>query len=230
MRVLRLSAGAQVVVLDGAGHEHVCVVEALTRHSVELAVVHRNDCPRPPYRLILIQAVTKGRSMDLIIQKATELGAYRLIPILAERSVPQLEGERVSARVERWVSVAVEAIKQCGSPWLPMVDPPRTLQAWLDRGERFDLALLASLQPDGVHPRDRLEALWRNRGPEVLEVAVWIGPEGDFTVSETGLIVAAGAFPVTLGPQVLRSETAALYALSCFAYEMQYQASMRKAR
>jgi hypothetical protein len=95
----------------------------------------------------LIQAVTKPKSMELIVQKATELGATRLVPVLSERSVAQLAGEAAERKTEKWRTIAIEAIKQCGSPWLPAIEEPVKPGVFLARGERFDLVLLASLQP-----------------------------------------------------------------------------------
>src|SRR5204863_3917624 len=111
----------------------------------------------------------------------------------------------------KWQLIAVESIKQCGSPWLPQIDPPVTHQQFLARKEKFDLALLASLQPDAAHPRAYFETFQRdhNRLPE--SICVWVGPEGDFSPTELEAIRATGALPITLGPNVLRSETAALY-------------------
>jgi 16S rRNA (uracil1498-N3)-methyltransferase len=111
----------------------------------------------------------------------------------------------------------VEAIKQCGQRWLPQVEPPITLPAWLARGEKFDLTLVASLQNDSLH----LRAHFPPGARQPRTVCVWIGPEGDFAPEEMEAIKGAGARPITLGPLVLRSETAAVCALSILNYELQ---------
>lgn len=220
-QVLRVARGERVVVLDGNGHEYLCAVAGLARHTVSLLVLQTNLLPKPPWRLTLIQAVTKAKSMELIVQKATELGASRIVPIVSERSVPQLPDQTAARKVEKWRAIAVEAIKQCGSPWLPQIDTPQTPQAQLARNEAFELALLASLQPGSRHPREYFQAHAAEHQQRPRSVAVWVGPEGDFTPAELHTIKSAGALPITLGPLVLRSETAALYCLAVLSYELQ---------
>ena len=221
LSVLRLGPGERVVVLDGAGHELLCDVRATAGGRVDLAVQQRHPLTSLPCRLTLIQAMTKPKSMEIIVQKATELGATRLVPVLSERSVAQLDGEAAGRKTEKWRAIAIEAIKQCGSPWLPAIDEPVKPGVFLARGERFDLTLLASLQPGAMHPREVLQAYQAEHGRPPRQLAVWVGPEGDFTPAELGAIRGSGAQPVTLGPLVLRSETAAIYCLSFLSYELQ---------
>ncbi|MCL4179136.1 MAG: RNA methyltransferase, partial [Verrucomicrobia bacterium] len=167
-----------------------------------------------------IQAVLKGRAMEWLVQKATELGVARIVPITAERTVSQLDSGGAVGRREKWRAIAVEGIKQCGSVWLPEIALPMTVSEHLERRERSDLVLVASLQPDARHPRRCLESFVSARGRFPESVSVWIGPEGDFTRVELGRIVETGAWPVTLGRSVLRSETAALYLISVLQYEL----------
>jgi len=221
LSVLRLGPGERVVVLDGAGHELLCDVRDTAGGRLELTVRQRNPLTLLPCRLTLIQAMTKPKSMEIIVQKATELGATRLVPVLSERSVAQLDGEAAGRKTEKWRAIAIEAIKQCGSPWLPAIDEPVKPGVFLARGEGFDLTLLASLQPGAMHPREVLQAYQAEHGRPPRQLAVWVGPEGDFTPAELGAIRGSGAQPVTLGPLVLRSETAAIYCLSFLSYELQ---------
>ncbi|HZM02134.1 MAG TPA: RsmE family RNA methyltransferase, partial [Candidatus Saccharimonadales bacterium] len=162
----------------------------------------------------LVQAIPKGKLLDTIIQKATELGAARIIPLLAERVAAHLDDEGVKHKHEKWRHTAIEAVKQCGQRWLPQVEPAITLTALLARKDDVGLSLLGSLQNDARHPREHFGLLPKS-------VRVWIGPEGDFSPAEVRLIQESGALPITLGPLVLRSDTAALYALSVVSYELQ---------
>lgn len=221
MTVLRIREGERVALLDGAGHEFLCEPRRSARSELEFAVVQENSIPALPCKITLIQSLTKGKSMDFIVQKATELGAHRIIPILSERSIPEPGEDKVA----KWVSTAIESIKQCGSPWLPLIDPPQSCTALLAAPGKWDLRLLASLQSHAQHPRERLEEyrLEHRRGPR--SVAVWIGPEGDFTPAEIHAISGSGALPITLGPLILRSETAAIYCLSILNYELQAAAA-----
>lgn len=220
LHVLRLRPGERVVVLDGAGQELSCEVGDSDRHTLRLAVRHKNFTPPLPYEITLIQAVPKGKIFENIIQKATELGVSRIVPLLSERVATHLDGETSAAKAEKWRLTAVEAIKQCGSAWLPRIEAPLSPKEYLARGESYDLNLIASLQPDSRHPRTFFQAFWAERTRLPQTVCVWVGPEGDFTPAELHAAKAAGALPINLGRLVLRSETAAIYCLSVLNYEL----------
>ncbi len=215
LAVLRLQAGDEVSILDGAGREFLCKVRAADRKTLALDVCQTYSSPEPACRITLVQAVPKGKLIETIIQKATELGAYRVIPLLSERVVTHLDEESARDKGGKWQHVAIEAIKQCGQRWLPRVETPVTLPDLLARQEKFDLSLVGSLRDDARHPREYF------RGKRPATVRLWIGPEGDFTDAELAAIRGAGGQPITLGPLVLRSDTAALYTLSIVNYELQ---------
>jgi 16S rRNA (uracil1498-N3)-methyltransferase len=217
--VLRLRPGDPLVVLDGAGHECRCVIRSSGRKRVELTVQEKKFTAAPPCAVTLLAAIPKGK-MEIIVEKATELGAARVVPLLTGRTVVHIDPAGAEAKVEKWRQVAIEAIKQCGSPWLPEITRPMTPAQFLGRGEKTDLSLIACLQPGSRHPRESFEAFRAaaRRLPQTL--CVWVGPEGDFTPEEYQSIQAAGAQPITLGPLVLRADTAALYCLSVLNYEL----------
>jgi 16S rRNA (uracil1498-N3)-methyltransferase len=221
LHVLRLRQGERVVILDGAGHEFLCEARELAHDTVKLGVMQKNFIPPLPYQITLVQAIPKGKIIESIIQKATELGAARVVPLLSERVVAHLDEGASEDKAEKWRSIAVEAIKQCGSPWLPEIETPISPKAFLARGEKFDLPLIASLQPDSKHPRELFKRFYAERGRLPQSVCVWVGPEGDFTPAEVSAAKSAGAVPITLGRLVLRSETAAIYCLSVLNYELQ---------
>ena len=220
LRVLRVRPGDRAVVLDGDGSEFLCSITSAGRNSVHLQVKQKTANPPLSHRLTLIQAIPKGKAMDLIVQKATELGVSRVVPILSERTIAHLEEELGSAKIEKWQATAIEAIKQCGSAWLPRFDPPLSPQEFLSKSEPFDISMIATLQSAARHPREFVDAYRQDRRAAPQSIAVWIGPEGDFTPSEINLIRSHGALPITLGPLVLRSETAALYSLAILNYEL----------
>jgi 16S rRNA (uracil1498-N3)-methyltransferase len=222
LHVLRLRVGDRVIVVDGEGRECLCEIRAVDRHRAALAVLQRQAFSPLPCQLTLLQAVPKGKTMDWIIEKATELGVRRVVPIQSERSVPQWGAEALPKKTAKWRLTAIEAMKQCGSAWLPQVDAAVTPRGFLARGEPFDLMLVASLQPDAQHLRAVLTAFEKEHRRRPHTVAVWIGPEGDFTPAELHTIKAAGAWPMTLGPLVLRTETAATCALAVLNYELQH--------
>ncbi len=149
------------------------------------------------------------------------MGAGRIVPLLTERVVTQLDGEGAEGKREKWQQVAIEAIKQCGAAWLPKVEAPQTISEFLARAEKIELPLVGSLQTERRHPREWIEEFQQQHGRLPRSAGVWIGPEGDFTLAELQAIEAAGAKPITLGSLTLRVETAAIYCLSFLNYELQ---------
>jgi 16S rRNA (uracil1498-N3)-methyltransferase len=221
LKVLRVKYGELVAVLDGAGNEFLCTVENCSRDAVTLSVSLKNFKPPPPCRITLLVAIPKGKIIEGIIQKSVELGAHRIVPILSERVVTQLDGESGEHKRDKWRGVAIEAIKQCGAPWLPEIEAPVTIENFLARKEKFDLSLVASLQKERRHPQEVLQEFEKADGRLPQSIGVWIGPEGDFTLDELKAIQESGATPVSLGKLVLRVETAAVYCLSVLNYELQ---------
>jgi 16S rRNA (uracil1498-N3)-methyltransferase len=171
-------------------------------------------------RLTLLQAIPKGKTFEVIVQKATELGAHRVVPLVTERVVTRLEKD-AEHKMGKWRQVAIESIKQCGSPWLPEISPPATLAQLFAQKEEYDLSLVAALTGDRQHPRRVFEQFQRERNQLPASIGIWVGPEGDFTADELAAILAQGAKPISLGANVLRAETAAIYCLSVLSYELQ---------
>jgi 16S rRNA (uracil1498-N3)-methyltransferase len=221
LRVLRVRRGDRVVVLNGAGVEFICDVETFDRDKVQLAIVEQKTAAPPPCKITLIQALPKAKIIESIIQKATELGVGRIVPLLSERVVTDLDEKHAERKAEKWQQIAIEAIKQCGAAWLPRVESPITPGKLLERNEQFELPLLASLQPGARHPRDYFREFQSRHGRKPKSACIWVGPEGDFTPDETCSITVNGALPMTLGRAVLRVETAATYCLSILTYEIE---------
>jgi len=220
LHVLRLERGELVTVLDGAGGACLCEAQEVQKDSVALAVREKKFTPAPPCPITLLVAVPKGKIIEDIIQKAVELGVQRVVPLLTARVVVQLDAAGAAAKRDKWQQVAVEAIKQCGAPWLPPVETPQTIEAYLERGEKIELPLVGSLQTERRHPREWILEFEKQHARRPASASVWIGPEGDFTLAELQAIEAAGAKPITLGELTLRVETAAIYCLSFLNYEL----------
>jgi 16S rRNA (uracil1498-N3)-methyltransferase len=220
LHVLRLRSGEQVAVLDGNGGELICEIQGAQADTLTLRVLRRNTSPAPPFRVTLLQAVPKGQIMESIIQKATELGAHRVVPLITERVATRLDAKDAVRKAAKWQQVAIEAIKQCGSLWLPKIETPVAPADFLARHERFDLPLIASLQPGSRHAREYFQQFQAAHKHKPESACVWIGPEGDFTPEEVAAVQATGALPISLGPLVLRVETAATYCLSILNYEL----------
>src|ERR1043166_6052051 len=142
LHVLRVREGERVTVLNGVGSELQCEITGQMRGALPLRVLNRKVFPAPLCAITLLQAIPKGKIMESIIQKATELGVSRIVPILSERVVTQVDAAGAEAKGHKWQQVAMEAIKQCGSAWLPKVEAPLALKEFMARGERFELALV----------------------------------------------------------------------------------------
>jgi 16S rRNA (uracil1498-N3)-methyltransferase len=229
LHVLRVRSGETAMVLDGAGQEYRCEVESCGRQLVGLRVLEQRQVAPPPFQVTLVQGLPKGKLIEAIIQKATELGAYRVVPLLSERVVIRLDKKEAAAKALKWQAVAIEAIKQCGSAWLTKVEAPIALADYLARADAAELAFVGSLKQSSKHPRLYFEDFLKQRNRKPRTVSVWVGPEGDFTPAEVEMIQARGVLPITLGPLVLRSETAALYCLSVVNYELQNSAPFPRA-
>jgi len=218
LRVMRIRRGERVTVLNGAGEAFLCEVAQFDRDKVQLRLLERHAAPPLPCHITLVQAIPKGK-MEFIIQKATELGVSRIVPLLSDRVIVQSTRER-SGKVDKWRTIALEAIKQCGSAWLPEIENPLSIPQFLARQESFELNLLASLQSDSGHPGRLFHTFQKQHGRQAQKVCIWIGPEGDFSPEEIDQIRSAGASPISLGTLVLRSDTAALCCLAIVNYEL----------
>jgi len=220
--VLRLREGNRVVVFNGTGTEVTAEITLLTKREVGLRPLFTHTTPRPGAAVTLAQAIPKGKNMDLVIQKAAELGASEIVPLISERTVVRLDAAEAADKQEKWQRVAIEACKQCGQNHLPQVHSPVTLDRFFFRRPARDLMIIAAIEP-GARRLKELLAEWAVLHPGKLKpasVLVLIGPEGDFTPSETGLAKSQGCQPMSLGPIILRTETAAIYSLSTLAHEL----------
>ena len=214
MRVLRLGPGDGVTLLDGAGVEARGSIIAADKRAVRVAVRERIVHPPLHCEVTLLQALPKGRLMDSIVEKATELGVSRIVPLLTEHTVSRPDEDHAASKLEKWQTTALEAVKQCGNPWLPRVEAPVSFVDFLRRNERFDLALVASLHPGARSMRAVFAEFQAREGRRPASVAVWVGPEGDFTPQEIAALVSSGVQPITLGRLVLRCDTAAVTTLA----------------
>lgn len=217
--VMRCREGERIVVFNGAGAEAEAEIASASKGRVELRTKLLSSTPRPSVSLTLAQAVPKGKNMDLIVQKATELGATRIVPLLSERTVVQVESREMERKREKWRRVAVEACKQCGQNWIPEIDAPTRVEPFV-RQARDPLRLVAAIGPESRPLKAILAARSEEGEPPPAAAALMIGPEGDFTPAELSAALSHGFLALSLGPIILRSETAAIYALSIAGHEL----------
>jgi 16S rRNA (uracil1498-N3)-methyltransferase len=219
--VLRMQRGDKVVLFNGRGREITGEIVDLTRGEIQLRKLHESGTPPLRCHIALGQAIPKGKNMELIVQKAVEIGASEIIPLISARTIVDLDDEEARQKQTKWQTVVIEAAKQCGQNWLPQVHTPQTMKDFFaDLSRPFDLRLIGSLQPGALHLKKILADYSNEHGDLPERVLMLIGPEGDFTPAELALARSHGCRPITLGPIVLRVETAALYCLSVLSYEL----------
>jgi 16S rRNA (uracil1498-N3)-methyltransferase len=211
-RALRLAPGAEVTLFDGLGHQALATIVGIDAEKVTFRVgelIEGTAADRP--QLTLILALLKGEKMDLVVQKATELGVAAIVPAATDRSVVRLEAERATGRAARWRKIAAEAARQCGRADVPRVDEPITLSAALagapESGPRI---LLHGGGSTGRPLRELLEP--------AAQVTLAVGPEGGFSETEVATAQAQGFAIAGVGPLVLRAETAAIAACAIVAH------------
>jgi len=214
-RVLRMGAGAELVVLDGQGGAYRAVIRELVRDGFTAAITGMAEANgEPEVSITLVQGLPKGDKMDYVVQKATEVGVSRIIPLASERSVVQAREQRWDKKRERWERIAASAAEQAFRLLVPKILPVMTLPEALD-----------SINPEAfiIFPweeerENSLKTLLRSH-PPASEVYIFIGPEGGFTENEARMASDRGAHRVTLGPRILRTETAGPLATALVLYE-----------
>jgi 16S rRNA (uracil1498-N3)-methyltransferase len=211
-RVLRLEPGDALTVFDGRGGEYAARIEAIRKGAVivELQELSASNC-ESPLALTLAQGVSRGERMDWVVQKATELGVTRIVPILTERTVVKLDARQAERKRAHWRGIAVAACEQSGRERIPDVAAPLGLQEFLQGIDSGATRLL--LSPTGTQRVADLRTA-------ASGIVVLIGPEGGLAETEQRAAVAAGFRAVRLGPRVLRTETAAVAALTLLQHQM----------
>ncbi len=208
VQVLRMQPGDVITLFNGEGGEFDATVTRMGRSDVEVEVGVHHPIEREASRALhLLAGITANERMDWLVEKATELGVASITPLMAERSVLKLKGERADKKLAHWQGVAVAAAEQCGRNRVPVIHAAVTLSDWLKKappGQRWVLSLSEGTQPLSQMPTD---------GP----VTVLSGPEGGLSPAEEASALAGGFAPVTLGARVLRAETAPLAVLAVCA-------------
>jgi 16S rRNA (uracil1498-N3)-methyltransferase len=209
LRVLRLKSGDTVTLFNGDGHEYPARLLTAGIRDVRAEVAARASPVREsPLRITLIQALARGEKMDWIIQKATELGVARIVPVATERSEVKLDAARAGIRREHWRAVAIAACEQCGRNVIPAIEAPVELSAWLKTTQAPQAESRWVMHPDGTaHVRD-LQAASREK------MLLAIGPEGGFGASDLDALHGAAFHGLSLGPRILRTETAGVVAIA----------------
>lgn len=217
--VLRMKPGEEIAVSNGTdGREYRCGIESFTEDEVICSLRFvKEDGVELPSRIFLFQGLPKADKMELIVQKAVELGAYEVIPVAARRCVVRLDEKKAASRISRWQGIAEAAAKQSRRGIIPQVHPVMNMREAVAYARTMEVKLIPyELAENMGHTKEVLGAVKPG-----TDIAVFIGPEGGFEQEEIELAMAAGIEPVTLGRRILRTETAGLTVLSWLMYHLE---------
>ncbi|MGH8194008.1 MAG: 16S rRNA (uracil(1498)-N(3))-methyltransferase [Woeseiaceae bacterium] len=206
-RVLRLRTGDGLVLFDGSGGEYDAVVSETSRNGVTVVVgKHRKEDRESPLAVNLLQGISRGDRMDFVVQKATELGVHRITPVVTEFSVVRLATAKAEKRMQHWTRVAQSACEQAGRTRVPAIDTPQPLS------RRLETAVPRGASRVVLHPGASMSLATLKNVVDRIELL--IGPEGGLSDAEYAMAIEAGFAPCSLGPRILRTETAAIAALA----------------
>ncbi len=212
-RVMRAAVGDQIELFDGAGRSAIGEIESLSRSEVRCRVLSSETHQPVPHPITLCQAIPKGGNMELIVQKSVELGVSSIQPLITAHTVARPES--LGKKRLKWQRIALEACKQCGQNFFPEVKKPLLFSDWLKSEPQFETAIVASLDDIAVPLKSMLID-----SPIAGNVALLIGPEGDFSEEEYQSAYGLGFKPISFGNIVMRVETATMYGLSILQHEI----------
>jgi 16S rRNA (uracil1498-N3)-methyltransferase len=206
-RALRLNVGDNAIIFNGDGFDYACTLTSVKKNTVTAKITSANAISNEsPLNITLLQGISSGDRMDFTIQKAVELGVKKIQPINSKRSVVKLTQERAEKRIEHWQNVAISACEQSGRAFVPKVLPPLSLENWLSQNP-YNNTLRILLNPVGAKRLEEIEK-------PASTIELLIGAEGGLSQAEIDLASAQHFQSIVLGPRILRTETAALTAIS----------------
>lgn len=214
--VLRMKIGETVLVSDGNDREYTCTLQDISDEEV-IAKIEDVDGPTRelPIKVTLFQALPKGDKMETIIQKMVELGAYEIVPVSTKRCIVKLDDKKAAAKVKRWNAIAESAAKQSKRGIIPQVTMPMSYKNGLKKAEEMDMVLIPYENAENMtHTREVI-----SRIKEGMNVGIFVGPEGGFATEEVEEAINSGAFDITLGRRILRTETAGMALMSVLMFE-----------
>jgi 16S rRNA (uracil1498-N3)-methyltransferase len=214
-RSLRMAEGDEAIVCDGEGTEYLTRLVRIRDEECQCEIIERLDSEtEPPVNITLCMAYPKGDKLEVVIQKAVELGASRIIPFESSRCIKRPKAEKAEKQTARLERIAEEAAKQCGRAKIPTVSQPMSFSQMLDEATKTSLALFCYENEDGLTVKNILA---ENDKPD--SIAIIVGSEGGFSAEEAAVAIEAGCKSVSLGNRILRCETAPSFVLSAISYE-----------
>ena len=216
--VLRMKTGEELTIGDGDGWLYLCVVESYEEDMAVLKILEKKkDESELPSKIYLFQGLPKSDKMELIIQKAVELGVAEIVPMATKRAVVKLDAKKAAKKVQRWNEIAKSAAKQSKRGLIPEVKPVMSFKEAVEYGKSMDMLLIPYEDAKGIaHSREVVETV-----KDKKSLGIYIGPEGGFPEEEVSLAMKAGAEPVTLGHRILRTETAGMTLLSILMFMLE---------
>lgn len=212
-KVLRLRCGDEIIICDSCGSDYVCAIEDISPSQVVARILQKSpNTAESPLRITVYQGLPKSDKMDYIVQKCVELGVVSIVPVATARAVVKLHDEE--KKRTRWQKIAAEAAKQCGRGIIPQVGAVQSFAEVIDSLDADALNILPYENENQHRLKDALNGFEGNR------VNIIIGPEGGFDPSETDAALQKGVHVVTLGPRILRTETAPIAAVSAVMYQL----------
>ena len=214
--VLRAVTGDKLIVSDGSGNEYTVCIDNIYKDKISAAIIEAaKNRTEPPVEVTLFQGIPKSDKMDTIIQKSVELGISRIVPVITERTVVRFDNSRdMEAKVKRWQRISLEAAKQCNRGVVPVVELPLKFDKALEAFREYSLKLIPYEIEREKGIREYLKEYTEGK------ICFFIGPEGGFTDNEIDRAIKNDIIPVTLGPRILRTETAGAAVLSILMYEL----------
>ena len=216
--VLRMRPGEKLGISDGNNHHYICQVEKYEDAQAVLTILEEESVDTElPSKIYLFQGLPKGDKMELIVQKAVELGVYKIVPVAMKRCVVRLDDKKAAKKADRWNSIAESAAKQAGRSRIPEVTMPLSYKEALKMAEELDVTLLPYELAGGMEvTREVIRQIKSGQS-----VGIFIGPEGGFEPEEVDAAVSMGARVITLGRRILRTETAGLATLAILMFELE---------
>lgn len=216
-RTLRMQEGDVVEIFDGKGKEYIARLDQIDKKSIQLKVMEEVKINRELKTFITVyQGIPKAQKMELIVQKLTEIGVSRMVPVKFERCIRLIDEKEVK-QIQRWQKIALEACKQSKRTLVPLIEKSMDIKTLAQDIKNNDLSLLFYENEEALNVKELLKALDKKQ----TKVGIIIGPEGGITETERELLISAGAKSVLLGNRILRTETAAIYGASIISYELE---------
>ncbi|MDO6354479.1 MULTISPECIES: 16S rRNA (uracil(1498)-N(3))-methyltransferase [unclassified Caloramator] len=215
VKVLRLRNGDKIQISDGNGKEYICEIIKSDKKEVVCNIIESFDNEtEAPINITLYQGLPKSQKMDLIVQKCVEIGVVRIVPVITNRVVVKVEGRDLKNKIERWQRIAYEAAKQSNRGIVPIVSDVMNFEEAIEEMKQKDLVVVP-------YEREKERGIkdLRDR-KDIKDIAIFIGPEGGFEEEEIENCLDIGAIPVTLGPRILRTETAGFVTSALILYEL----------